>query len=191
MNLNFKNYFSIILMAIVYSDYEFIYVDIGAYGKDCDSAVFKETVFWKLLETNKLDIPHAETVITNLNLPYVLVGDEAFALSTNLLRPYRGKNLCIKIRVFNYCLTRARIYVECAFGILANKWRVFHRPLNISKEFAKDIVKACVVIMLLYYYSGFGNCLALIISSELDLFLISVGPATRRSLVTPEIFLYG
>jgi len=47
MNLNYKNYFSIVLMAIVDSD-----VDRGAYGKDCDSAVFKETAFWKLLETN-------------------------------------------------------------------------------------------------------------------------------------------
>jgi len=146
MNLNYKNYFSIVLMAIVDSDYKFIYVDIGVYGKDCDSAVFKETPFWKLLETNKLDIPHAESIIPNCNLPYVLVGDEAFALSTNFLRPYGGKNLSIKKRVFNYRLTRARRYVECAFGILANKWRVLHRPLNVSKEFAKDIVKACVIL---------------------------------------------
>ena len=36
--------------------------------------------------------------------------------------------------------------MECAFGILSNKWRVFQRPLNVSLDFAVDIVKACVVL---------------------------------------------
>jgi hypothetical protein len=37
--------------------------------------------------------------------------------------------------------------VECAFGILSNKWRYFFwRPLNVSPDFAVDIVKACVVL---------------------------------------------
>ncbi|KAJ8891231.1 hypothetical protein PR048_010746 [Dryococelus australis] len=30
--------------------------------------------------------------------------------------------------------------VECALGILANKWRMFHMPLNVSTDFAEDIV---------------------------------------------------
>jgi len=29
---------------------------------------------------------------------------------------------------------------------LSNKWRIFQRPLNISPDFAVDIVKACVVL---------------------------------------------
>ena len=32
------------------------------------------------------------------------------------------------------------------FGILSNKWRIFQRPLNVSPDFAVDIVKACVVL---------------------------------------------
>ena len=36
--------------------------------------------------------------------------------------------------------------MECAFGILSNKWRIFQRPLNVSLDFAVDIVKACVVL---------------------------------------------
>lgn len=135
-------------MAIADADYRFVYVDIGAYGKDCDSSVFQQTVFWKMLEEGKLDIPRPTPLEggENIDLPYVLLGDEAFALSTNILRPYGGHNLNDAKRIFNYRLSRARRYVECAFGILCNKWRIFHRPLNVSKTFAKDIVKACVIL---------------------------------------------
>ena len=36
--------------------------------------------------------------------------------------------------------------VECAFGILANKWRIFHRPLDTNQEFSDSIIKACCVL---------------------------------------------
>lgn len=49
-------------------------------------------------------------------------------------------------KVFNYRLSRARRYVECAFGILCNKWRILHRLLNVSKALSKDIVKACIIL---------------------------------------------
>jgi hypothetical protein len=48
--------------------------------------------------------------------------------------------------VFNYRLSRARRYVECAFVILSNKWRIYHRLINVSPDFAEDIVKACCML---------------------------------------------
>ncbi|XP_050545824.1 uncharacterized protein LOC126908041 isoform X2 [Daktulosphaira vitifoliae] len=79
-------------------------------------------------------------------IPYAFVGDEAFGLSTNLLRPYSGKCLPVNKRIFNYRLSRARRHVECAFGILSNKWRIFHRPIDVDVELAIDIVKCCCVL---------------------------------------------
>lgn len=79
-------------------------------------------------------------------LPYILVGDEAFGLTDKLLRPFGGKYLTVKQKIFNYRLSRARRYVECAFGILSNKWRIFHRPINVSADFAIDIIKACCIL---------------------------------------------
>ncbi|KAK9730651.1 DDE superfamily endonuclease [Popillia japonica] len=80
------------------------------------------------------------------NFPFVLVADEAFGLAQQVMRPYAGHNLTENKRIFNYRLSRARRYVECAFGILSNKWRILHRPLNVSKKLARDIVKACVIL---------------------------------------------
>jgi hypothetical protein len=36
--------------------------------------------------------------------------------------------------------------VECAFGILSNKQRIFQRPLNVSPDFAVVNVNASVVL---------------------------------------------
>ncbi|KAL4104698.1 hypothetical protein QTP88_019980 [Uroleucon formosanum] len=67
MNLNYKGYFSIILMAVADSNYKFSYVDIGAY----DST-------------------------SNIHFPFVLVADKAFGLSEHLMTPYAGHNLTEK-----------------------------------------------------------------------------------------------
>jgi len=79
------------------------------------------------------------------NVPHFFVGDEGFALNRNILRPYGGSNLSVEKRVYNYRLCRTRRYVECAFGILSNKWRIFQRPLNVSPDFEVVIVKASVL----------------------------------------------
>jgi len=49
-------------------------------------------------------------------MPFVIVGDEAFAWSEHVLRPYQNRNLSVQQRIHNYGLTRARRMVERAFG---------------------------------------------------------------------------
>ena len=36
--------------------------------------------------------------------------------------------------------------VECAFGILCNKWRIFHRANDIRPDFCDVIVKTCCIL---------------------------------------------
>ncbi|XP_023945469.2 uncharacterized protein LOC112051172 [Bicyclus anynana] len=144
---NYKGYNSIVLLAIVDSKYRFIYVDIGAYGKESDSTIFHNTKLYDLLMRGDLPTPTSRPLPGFQEpVPFVFVGDEAFSISNNVMRPYSGKHLFVKQRVFNYRLSRARRYVECTFGILANKWRIFHRPINVSYDFAIDIVKACCIL---------------------------------------------
>lgn len=47
---NYKHFFSINLLALCDSNYKFIYVDTGAYGKCSDSSVFKDSLYKKLME---------------------------------------------------------------------------------------------------------------------------------------------
>jgi hypothetical protein len=100
------------------------------------------------MQTNKLESP-TERLLSGRedpNVPYSSVGDEGFALYRNILRRFGGSNLSVKKRMYNCRLCTGRSYVECAFGILSNKWRIFLRPLNVSPDFAVVIVKACVVL---------------------------------------------
>lgn len=170
MFLNYKHFFSIVLMAVVDTKYNFIFVDVGAYGKDCDSNVFKETVFWKKLLNNNLNLPQPAPLREaeeNVNFPYVFVADEAFALHKNLLRPFSGRELDETKSIFNYRLTRARRFVECAFGIMANKWRILHRPSNVSLDLTVNIVKTCCLLQnFIHKEEGISN---LIVDSEIEL----------------------
>lgn len=144
---NYKGYNSIVLLAITDSKYRFIYVDIGAYGKESDSTIFHNSKLYDSLMKGSLPIPISKPLPGFQEpVPFVFIGDEAFFILNNVRRLYSGKHLTVKQRIFNYRLSRARRYVECTFGILANKWRVFHRPLNVSIDFAVDIVKACCIL---------------------------------------------
>ncbi|KAG8238052.1 hypothetical protein J437_LFUL017959, partial [Ladona fulva] len=43
-------------------------------------------------------------------------------------------------------LTRARRFVERTFGIMSNKWRTLHRPLDVKTELASAVVKTCCIL---------------------------------------------
>nr|CAI5840398.1 unnamed protein product [Callosobruchus analis] len=115
---NYKKYFCFILLAICDSNYMFTFVDIGSYGRYCDSSIFEKCAFYKKLQQKSLNIPSARQIQD---------GDEA-CLSQNVLRPYTGNHLGNTKRIFNYRLSRARRYIECSSGILANEGRIFPRP---------------------------------------------------------------
>jgi len=71
----------------------------------------------------------------------MILGDEGFGSSTYILRPFGGAFLTKKKQIFNNRHTRGRRFIECCFGLLANKWEIFHRPLNVDLELAEDLIR--------------------------------------------------
>lgn len=54
---NYKSSFSIVLMALVDAEYNFLFVDIGCQGGVSDGGVFKNCQLYKDLEKNNLNLP--------------------------------------------------------------------------------------------------------------------------------------
>ncbi|KYN07641.1 Putative nuclease HARBI1, partial [Cyphomyrmex costatus] len=104
---NYKKQFSIVLLVVVYANYNFIYVDVGCQGRISDGGIERVR-----------------------EIPYFFIGDEAFALNPYLMKVFPGihsKNS--KERIYNYRLCRTRRVVENAFGILTAKFRVLRKVI--------------------------------------------------------------
>ena len=140
---NYKKFFSIVLMAVVNGNYEFIMADVGVNGRVSDGGVISATDFGRRLETADLNLPDPEPIVFNgKSMPYVFVADDAFAMSTNLLKPYGGK-LDRDQQVFNYRLSRARRVSEKAFGILSARFGVLRNTMQLEPEKAASTTLAC------------------------------------------------
>ena len=64
--------------------------------------------FGELLIQEKLNLPGPKSPDNSSKmLPYVFVGDEAFALRKDFLKPFSSRELTEERRVFNYRLSRA------------------------------------------------------------------------------------
>lgn len=144
----YDNDFSVVLIAVADTQNRFVYIDVGNYDSNCDTSIFKQSSLWQSIQKDIQQLPEEKCLpgMESPKLPFYFVGDESFGLHKHLLRPFSSKCLPDDKRIFNYQLYKAQRFVECAFGILTNKWHVFHRPINVRPDFAVLIVSACMVL---------------------------------------------
>lgn len=144
---NYKGDFSIVLLAVVDANLKFIYVDVGTNGRTSDGGVWGKSQLKRAMDNDQLNIPGAKKLPgTNVFAPYVMVADDAFPLSMNIMKPFAGRNLTRTQRIYNYRLSRARRVVENAFGIMAARFRIFRAPIATTVENVQKIVLATCVL---------------------------------------------
>lgn len=134
-------------MGIADASYKFIYIDVGTNGRVSDGGVFRRTAFYDALQNNSLHLPQPVPLPERSKcMPFVLVADDAFSASTNLLKPFNKNRLDGIQRIFNYRLSRARRVVENAFGILSARFCIFRSPIQLNPEKARKITTACCAL---------------------------------------------
>lgn len=129
-------------MALADANYKLLYIDVGCKGRISDGGVFNRSSLHAAIENNTLNIPPPRQLpSSNIELPFVIVADDAFALKTYLMKPFsfRGQNRAE--HVFNYRLSRARRMVESTFGLMASRFRLLRTTIELSEK----NVKLCVL----------------------------------------------
>ena len=140
---NYKKTFSIVLMAVCDSKYRFTLVGIGDSGSQSDGTVFANSFLGQAIENQNIPklapLPNSESC-----LPFVFVGEDAFGLKENMMKPYPSQNRTLEEKVFDYQLSRARRIIENSFGIATARFRIFRRPINAKISTVKSMTKAIV-----------------------------------------------
>ncbi|RXN39390.1 nuclease HARBI1 [Labeo rohita] len=134
---------------MVDAQYCFRVVDVGSYGRTSDGGVMANSTFGQALRNGTLGLPQDALLPGAEHLgpqPHVFVADEAFPLRRDLMRPFPGQKLSSRQRIFNYRLSRARLIVENAFGILTAQWRMYRGVIEISPANVDACVKATCVL---------------------------------------------
>ncbi|XP_061637361.1 uncharacterized protein LOC133481962 [Phyllopteryx taeniolatus] len=147
--LKLKGPFSLVLLAVVDAQYCFRVIDVRGCRRTTDGGVLANSAFGQALRSGTLQLP-ADLPLPGADhrgpQPHIFVADKAFPLQKNLMRPFPGRIIPKEHRIFNYRLSRARLVVENAFGVLSAQWRMYRRDMAAHYEVAEKCVKATCLL---------------------------------------------
>ena len=137
-----------------------MYVNVGCQGRISDGGVFKNSELYQLLVNGEINLPDSRQLpdLSSLNdsflvesnreseVPYIVVADDVFPLTTYCMKPYSSQKLSDSKRVFGYRLSRARRTTKNAFGILSNQFRVLFSRMYLQPNNTTKITLACCVL---------------------------------------------
>lgn len=106
----------------------FIFIDTGGVGSCSDIRAYHRTAL-----TEKVDA-----------LPFwkYILADNAYVCSTKLLTPFSGSQKNDRSKSdFNYFLSQLRMKIECAFGMMTQRWRILRSPVLIGVKKLWNLVQ--------------------------------------------------
>ncbi|CAI5456490.1 unnamed protein product [Caenorhabditis angaria] len=152
LNMSYKSRFAFNSLFVVDNEARIIYIQLSKNGCHSDGQMFNAGPISKLLEKKQNfppPIKHHEHFICDS----FLLGDGGFALTPQLLVPFRQTELNPEKDMFNKHLSNQRVLVENLFGRITQKFRLFNRPLDLDMTQNQLAVIAASVI----YNSQFGE----------------------------------
>ncbi len=86
---NYKNFHSIVLMALIDGDYKFPCVEVGANGTSSDAQIFEDCGLKQAIDQHVIGfLPPDHLPDDDRDTPYFFVGDDAFLLCSYMMNPY-------------------------------------------------------------------------------------------------------
>lgn len=116
---------------------KFLDVFIGCPGRCHDASVWQRSPLRRAIVSGELTIPPN----------HHFIGDAAYPLETFLMVPYRDNGFLTRQQSkFNTILSSNRVFVEQAFGILKQKFRILKFIGVQLAHIPKIIVLACMIL---------------------------------------------
>lgn len=137
------------MFVIADANYNVLYADVGCQGRISDGGVLKFTSFYKKLSQGRLWLPPNQPLLgRNKPMPFIFAADDAFALMTNIMKPYPGQlpGSNNPKRIYNYRHSRARRIIENVFGILSSKFRVLLKPIALDPNKVELVTLTCLYL---------------------------------------------
>lgn len=136
-----KGFYALNVQAIVDKKKRILWMYLGAKGGEHDSAAFKSSNLYEILENMFLD-SNGTMHKNHMNIPFYVIGDSAYSLRPFLMVPFDNALPHSAEDTFNFILSSSRINVECAFGEIDARWGIFWRPLKFDLDKQRNIIDA-------------------------------------------------
>ena len=119
-----SDYYNYGFCSLVNAEYRFLLVNVGYSGSSSDVHIFNRNDLRENIEDSTLGLLPLNHWREGPNLHYFFLGDDTFTLMSWMLKPYSRRPLTRKERIANCRISRGRIVVRNAFGILLSRFRV-------------------------------------------------------------------
>ena len=141
-----KYFYSMILQGVVGADGRFLDVATGFPGSIHDARVLRMSGFFGRVQRGEIlrgPVRH----IDRIPVGPLIAADSAYPGIPWLVKPYQNlPNLEWSNIRFNTILSKARVVVERAFGILKGRWRCLRKELEVDTNNVSKIVVACCIL---------------------------------------------
>ena len=144
---NYKCLFSIIILALVDANYQFLWADVGGVGSQPDGQIYNASELAEVLRSGEINPPD-DAPLPNDDRPhqFFFLADDVFPLKSNMMKPYSRRNLSFEEKIANYRISRGSRVVENAFGILALRWQCLLSTMQQKPNVVQVIVKTTMVL---------------------------------------------
>ena len=153
---NRKSFYSVVLQGTVDCDLLFTNVFIGWPGRVHDARIFANSWLYRQGQAQGSPFSDGGTVnIHGIQVPVLILADAAYPLLQWVMKPFPDNgHLTREKAAFNARLSRGRIVVEQAFGLLKGRWRILLRQQGIHLENLCSIIAACCILHNYYIVHG-------------------------------------
>ncbi len=120
-------------------------MEVGSNGTSSDAQIFEDCGLMAAIDQRLIGFPPPNRLPDDdKDMPYYIVGDDAFPLYTYMMKPYRRLGLEVPERIYNYRTSCCQRVSENAFGILVNRYACLLSVIKFQSKIASNIVLATI-----------------------------------------------